>query len=115
MIILDLKIIFCSETKTQFQFCYAKCKEVRNTVSYWGRGFLYGFVGDFFENLVGSKLVSNFMIQSSTVYIVPSDQNWGAVSGEFQIKSEQPMISGAKVQPSLVQFIECKLLGTGGL
>lgn len=85
-----------------------------HSASYWGRGFVCGFVGDIFENLVGSKPVSNFMIQSLTVYIVHLIR-LGAVSGEFQIKSEWPMTSGAKVQPSLVQSSGCKMLGTGDL
>lgn len=74
MIILDLKIIFCFETKTQFQFCYVKCKVVRNTQLPTGVEGLYVVLLEIILKLADSKPASNFMIQSSTVYIVPSDQ-----------------------------------------
>lgn len=112
MIILDLKIIFCSETKTQFQFCYAKCKEVRNTQFPTGVEGFYMVLLEIFWKSGGFQICEKFHDPEFNSLYSSIWLHWGAVSGEFQIKSEQPMFSGAKVQPSLVQSIECKLLGT---
>lgn len=57
-----LKIIFCSETKTVSILLYQVQSSQEHSASYWGRGFVCGFVGDYFETLADSKPASNFMI-----------------------------------------------------